>query len=989
MRLMKARFGLNCRAIPAKVFPVFFKSGFWRKCRITFRWFRIAVWLLVLLVLGAFLWVNRVGLPDFLKTPLVAALRERGVELEFSRMRLSLVRGLVADDVRAGEAGGPAGASFAARLVELELDFPELWNRRLALNGLVLRDGVFNLPFSPTNALVLTNLQAGLRFGTNDTWSLDELGAEFAGARITINGQMTHVRRALEWKLFTGGSGGDRGEAAASLQEFSDALRQIHFEGTPQLRLNIAGDGRDIHSIALRLDAGADGVKTPWFAAKKFQAAVNLTAPTNIPGTNDASWGFWTNVQPFRLAWSAQLAELHSEKINLGDVNCSGLWAAPELTISNVSARLGGGGAKAALALNVPARQLEFHADAGFDPGAVAKLLPENARTNLARVVWSKAPQLKLDGSLRVPPWTNRAAAYDPALQFDGLLSATNLTVAGFKLDRVRGFFGRQKSLWEVADLAVAQGRTELHLAGQLDESRREYQVRTRGSLDGASLRPFSTNVMARGLAQLTAAQPLKFTLDAAGNLSHQDSLSVTGQVALGRTDLRWRGRWHEAAGDLHLLTEGAFDMNSLRAFLPTNSAHGFGLLTFQEPLKLALDVTGNLRQLETLSITGQVALADFAVRDQRMEHLSAALVYSNWTAEFYRPQASRANGEQTFTADQVTLDLAGERLWFKNGFGRVEIMVIGRAIGPKTAAAMSPYEFLAVPTARVNGCVPIKMIHGDLVLDDADLRVDIEGTTPFRWRRFETPAIGGTVHWWKNLLILTNITSECYAGTATGWGRFNLVTPGAGTDFSFFLQATNVDLHKMGLALWSPTNHLEGSLSGTVLISDANSSDWRTWNGAGKAQLLDGLLWDVPIFALMSPLLNAFSPGLGNSRATEVTGQFIMTNGVISSDSVVIQAQSMRLEYSGTVDLEEKLNARVTARLLRNMPVIGSVLSFVLTPVSKIFECRVGGTLSDPKVSPVYIPKILLAPLHPIRTLEELFSPSATATATNAPPEK
>lgn len=982
---MKARFVLNYWAIPAKVFPVFLKSGFWRKCRITFRWFRIAVWLLVLLALGAFLWLNRVGLPDFLKTSLVAALREQGVELSFSRMRLSLVRGLVADDVRAGEASGPASASFAARLVELELDFPELWNRRLALNGLVLRDGVFNLPISQTNALTLTNLQAVLRFGTNDTWSLDELAADFAGARISITGQMTHARRAQGWKIFTGGSGGDRGEAVASLKGFSDALQQIHFEGTPQLRLNISGDGRDIHSIALRLDAGAGGVQTPWFAAKQFQAAVSLTAPADIPGTNDASWGFWTNVQPFRLAWSAQLNELRSDKLSLDDVSCSGLWAAPELTISNVSARLGGGGMKAALALNVPTRQVEFHADTGFNPETIAQLLPENARTNLARIVWTKPPQLKLDGSLRVPPWTNSSATYDTALQFDGLLAATNLTVAGLKLDRVRGFFGRQKSFWEVTDLAVAQGRTELHLAGQLDESRREYQVRTRGSLDGASLRPFFTNVMARGLAQLTAARPLDFKLDAAGNLGHQDSLSVTGQVALGRTDLRWRGQLD--AGDLHLLAEGAFDMNSLRAFLPTNSAHGFGLLTFQEPLKLALDVTGNLRQPETLSITGQVALANFAVRDQAMEHLSAALVYSNWTAEFYRPQASRANGRQTFTADQVTLDLAGERLWFKNGLGTVEIMVIGRAIGPKTAAAMSPYEFLAVPTARVNGCVPIKMIHGDLVLDDADLRVDIEGTTPFRWRRFETPAIGGTVHWWKNLLILTNLTSECYAGTATGWGRFNLVTPGAGTDFSFYLQATNVDLHKMGLALWSPTNHLEGSLSGTVLIADANSSDWQTWNGAGRAQLLDGLLWDVPIFALMSPLLNAFSPGLGNSRATEATGQFIMTNGVISSDSVVIRAQSMRLEYSGTVDLEEKLNARVTARLLRNMPVIGSVLSFVLTPVSKIFECRVGGTLSDPKVSPVYIPKILLAPLHPIRTLEELFSPSATAT--NAPPEK
>ena len=85
--------------------------GFWRKCRITFRWARLCVWLLVLAAIGAFLWCNRVGLPDFLKARVVATLRERGVGLEFSRMRLSLVRGIVAENVRAGTGPTAGGAA--------------------------------------------------------------------------------------------------------------------------------------------------------------------------------------------------------------------------------------------------------------------------------------------------------------------------------------------------------------------------------------------------------------------------------------------------------------------------------------------------------------------------------------------------------------------------------------------------------------------------------------------------------------------------------------------------------------------------------------------------------------------------------------------------------------------------------------------------------------------------------------------------------------
>ena len=63
------------------------KTGFWRKCRIVFTCARFAVWAGVLLVLAAVAWFNLVGLPGFLKTRLIAALHERGVQLEFSRMR--------------------------------------------------------------------------------------------------------------------------------------------------------------------------------------------------------------------------------------------------------------------------------------------------------------------------------------------------------------------------------------------------------------------------------------------------------------------------------------------------------------------------------------------------------------------------------------------------------------------------------------------------------------------------------------------------------------------------------------------------------------------------------------------------------------------------------------------------------------------------------------------------------------------------------------
>jgi hypothetical protein len=460
-------------------------------------------------------------------------------------------------------------------------------------------------------------------------------------------------------------------------------------------------------------------------------------------------------------------------------------------------------------------------------------------------------------------------------------------------------------------------------------------------------------------------------------------------ELTQGRTALKAAIEANEPTKNFNGVISGKLDAESVRPFLTaTNAAFGFQLLTFREPVALALAVAGNWREFSTLSATGRVAATDFAIRGQWVDSLQTALAYTNLTAQFYHPQLARASGAEKFAAESVTLDLAGQRLYIHGGAGSVSPVAVGRAIGPKTAEGMAPYQFLALPKTKVEGCIPLKQKDSELVNDDADLRVEVIGTAPFRWRRFETPRITGTIHWLAHDLILTNAVSECYGGTARGWGVFDVDTPGDGTDFSFMLEGTNVDFNAMGRALWSPTNQLRGGLSGKVKVTSANSADWRTWNGYGQAQLRNGLLWNAPVLGRMSPVLNTLTPGLdiGSSRATDGEGQFTMTNGVIYTDSLEIRSLMMRLDYVGTVDLEENVAARVRAQLLRNTPVFGGIFSLVLTPVSKAFECEVTGTLEQPKITPAYIPfpRVLTAPLHPIRTFEKIFAPTATNSPAN-----
>ena len=893
-----------------------FKLSFWRKCRYVLRCVRFAVWAVLLAGLLAFAWFNQIGLPNFLKSRLTATLHDRGLDLEFTRMRLRPAHGFIAENVRVGGTNDTNATRFTAKEIQLRLDYGALLHGKFELAGVVLHKGEFTLPATLTNTLMVSGLESEVHFKADDTWSLDNFTAEFGGVNFKLAGEITHAPELKKWPLFAGTKTGGHGDNAARLAQFADTLAKIKFIGPPQFNLALNGDARDIHTFSVRLNMTAPDVQTPWFKAHTVQVVAHLTAPAEAVTNAAESWNFWTNLQPFRISWAARAGDLRSDKVNARSVEVSGEWSAPEFLLSQLSAQLGGGNLAASAALNVATRRVTFTNDSTFDLHAVTALLTPKTRDRLAELSWTGPPHIAASGALQLPAWSAGAADWrndiEPSIALAGAMEFTNANAGEAKIDSLQTHFAYSNMIWTLPDLRLTQAGTKINLRGHEDERTKDFSAHLAGTFDAESVRPFLTT---------------------------------------------------------------------------SNALRGFGHLEFPVPLALDFEVTGNIRDAARLAATGNIALTNFAIRKQAVDWLTAGVTYSNLTANFLNPRLARAGGAQKFSAEKITLDIAGQRLLITNGDALIEPMAVARAIGPKTAAGFEPYQFLAVPHARVNGCVPLKQKFGELVDDDADLNCDIVEETRFRWRKFETPRILGTVRWWKHFVMVTNTLSECYGGTARGWGNFDVRTEGEGTDFNFYLTGTNVDLHRMGQALWSPTNRLEGALAGEVTVTSANSSDWRTWNGFGAGELHDGLLWDVPVVGLVSKALNIVTPGLalGNSRATEADGKFVMTNGVIFTDSLDIRSLTMRLQYIGTVDLEQKVDARAKAQLLRNMPLFGWLVSAALSPVSKMFECRVTGTLGQPKPEPIYVPKLLLAPLHPIQTMEEIFS----ASPTNAPAQK
>ena len=453
--------------------------------------------------------------------------------------------------------------------------------------------------------------------------------------------------------------------------------------------------------------------------------------------------------------------------------------------------------------------------------------------------------------------------------------------------------------------------------------------------------------------------------------------------IAQAKTRLEINGSEDDSTKNYRWHVHGAFDPESLRPFLTaSNAARGFAIAKFTEPLALDVDVAGRLYDYDSMSASGRVALTNFAVRGETFGDAASALNYTNRVLEFLNPLMH--TGTQMMTADKVTLDFNARLIHFTNGFSTTDPEMIARAIGPKTGRLVEPYHFLQPPTARVNGQVPLRDMNGGRDMEDVDMRFDVIKGAPFEWLKLKTTNIVGTIRWQGQVLILTNVTAAFYGGDGNGFANFDFRVLHEGADFQFTVNVTNANLHLLAMDLSTPTNHLEGTLTGQLVVTNADSRSWRTWNGYGSVKLRDGLLWDIPVFSIVSPVLNAVSPGLGNSRATDASAKFIITNGVFFSDTLEIRSTMMRLQYTGTVDLKQNVNARATAQLLRDTWAVGPVISSVLWPVSKLFEYQITGTLQKPKSQPVLLPmKLLLMPLHPIRSLEEILP----AGDTNAPP--
>lgn len=1028
-----------------------------RRWRLAFRWFRLVCWLLLLILLLAGFYLHQVGVPEPFRSLVAGALLDRGLPVEFQRLRLHWYQGLVADRVRARLPNRPDPLRIEFRQVVLNPDWPGLLRSEFHLRSLELLDGHLVAPLqAPGEApedLTLEVARARLQISTNDTWTLDELTARLGQWTLYARGVVTNGP-ALPRSARPSRVADPQAPAGTAwhlpVRRLKQHLETLRFVTPPEIHFTFAGDGRDLASFREELRCLAGGAWTPWGHLRQFQLVARAEpaalgsdlqrlalqldaadADTPYGSFRDARLGLEI-LQPLAQTWPARL----DWELQAGELR----WTGSSLR----QARLRGQSTPVATPTAVTSYRSEFElAGDVFDcpwgtcgsstltGHATHTLTPfeiQSAEAHL-KLATLGSPQITLPTAelhvelhrpavlptLAVLPsgWPRELAALQAAFS----LRAHNPQTPRVHLDRLS--LGGH---WRFPDLTLTNLQASLY-DGELAIREAHFNVLSR-DVNAAMTVDFDVQRLDQALppsalawlAQFRYSQPPHAEVAVRARLPEpHDPAPDAERALLASLDLRARldGRDvafnhlpADAAGVLLTISNQVLRLRDLTVTRPEGEAqlsydldlqtrdfrwrfHSqlnpqvaapaidpslppiLALFDFNPPPLVTGEVWGNWKPPKVVDFALQIAATNFVFRDQPFTSLAAHLAKTNLLLTATDVRLDHDSGH--LEAPWVQYDIEHRVVALTNTRSHLDPLRIAACIGTNLVATLEPYHFASPPTLAVNG-----QVQTDAILDSSDLTFAVRGG-PFHFWRFNSAQLEGTVRWTGHRLTVTNILAEFYGGRLSGEFLLDL-PPNADPPFQFQARGTDFDLRGLLRDTVGATNHIEGTVTGTLVITNALVSDWKSWQGYGQARLRDGLLWDLPIFGTLSRVLNFVAPGIGNSRATAAQGRYTITRSVIHTDDLEVSAGPAQLRFQGTVDFDGQVDARVVAEVLRKTPIVGPLISLVFAPAAKVLEFRVTGHLSDPQLKPVYVPGFLLPLLNPLGTLQNLVTPGAPA---------
>ena len=264
------------------------RSLLWRAFFTTFKWCRISILLFIFIVIILGLFLNHVGLPDWLERRVEDQFRANGWEIKFSKLRLRWYRGIVAEELQLQRTNAPTGPILFLQTAEFRLNWRALRNLTLESDGVMLKGGRFLWPIPATNqpqrTLVLEQIAGELLFKPDDIWELRFIEASVLNTHVRFRGDITNASLIRDWKLTSRPSSASS-DPASQWHRLLRAAEKVRFTGQPELNVIFSGDASNWRTFDTKLKFTATAVDSPWATGTNVNLAIDLLPP---PRTNDA-----------------------------------------------------------------------------------------------------------------------------------------------------------------------------------------------------------------------------------------------------------------------------------------------------------------------------------------------------------------------------------------------------------------------------------------------------------------------------------------------------------------------------------------------------------------------------------------------------------------------------------------------------------------------------------------------------------------------------
>jgi len=348
--------------------------------------------------------------------------------------------------------------------------------------------------------------------------------------------------------------------------------------------------------------------------------------------------------------------------------------------------------------------------------------------------------------------------------------------------------------------------------------------------------------------------------------------------------------------------------------------------------------IPGTALDVEKIKLSGTLDAENFVYKGVDLKQVKTSFTFSEHALHLPDLVVTREEGKGS---GNIWHNFKTREVRLKGIQSKLDLRKTARIIGDKMEEYASPYMFFDAPVATA---------EGKIFLEDPQknsLKVTIQSTKGMEYK-FMGKIItlsdldADLIFKGEQLEVIPHRPIRLFDGTLMG--KLNLALTND-APYRAELSMVQCDFGKL-MKTFFGNKDVSGALDVTATLT-GNLADLSSMGGADELLIIDGVLYQIPVFGTFSDVLNNLSDGLGYSKADKAKCDFEIEQGIVDMTKIDVYSTAFALIGNGNYDM---VNDNVDMNMRVNMR---GVLGVPLFFISKLFEYRGTGSLNDTKWEP------------------------------------